>query len=145
MPIRSAKARWSGSMQEGSGQVDLKVGSYPYSAKTRLTDGEQVITTTNPEELIGAAQAACYNMALSVRLSSHGHIPDLLETECKVSLVSSGLGLKISRIVINTQATVSGLTDDEFQHHAQIAKDNCPVSNALIAVSITLNASLIQD
>ena len=145
MPTRSAKATWNGSIQDGSGQVELKVGTYPYSAKTRFDDGEQVITTTNSEELIGAAQAACYSMALSVRLSTHGHVPELIETDCRVTLSASGLGFKISRIVINAQAKVPGMSDAEFQEHAHIAKDNCPVSNALAAVPITLNASLIQS
>jgi osmotically inducible protein OsmC len=145
MPTRSAKADWSGSVQDGSGQIELKVGNYPYSAKTRFDDGEQVVQTTNPEELIGAAQAACYSMALSVRLSSHGKIPEHIETECKVTLAPSGLGFKISRIIINTQAKVPGLSQDEFQTHAQMAKDNCPISSALAAVPITLNATLITD
>lgn len=145
MPTRSAKANWSGSIQEGNGQIELKVGAYPYSAKTRFDDGKQVIATTNPEELIGAAQASCYNMALSVRLTNNGHTPEHIETECKVTLSASGLGFKISRIVIITQAKVPGMTDADFQTHAQIAKDNCPISNALAAVPITLNASLITD
>lgn len=144
MPTRSAKANWEGSIQEGSGQIELKVGNYPYSAKTRFDDGEQIIDTTNPEELIGAAQAACYNMALSVRLSTQGHSPEYIETECKVSLTPSGLGFKLSRIVINTRAKVPHMSEADFQKHAQAAKDNCPISSALAAVLITLNASLLE-
>lgn len=145
MPTRSAKANWTGSIQEGSGQIELKIGAYPYSAKTRFAEGEQVVATTNPEELMGAAQASCYSMALSVRLSTQGYTPETIETDCKVTLSASGIGFKISRIVINTQAKVPGITDADFQSHAQTAKDNCPISMALAAVPITLNASLIED
>ena len=97
MPTRSAKANWSGSVQDGHGEIELKVGSYPYSAKTRMGEGEQVTSTTNPEELIGAAQASCYNMALATRLSVHGHTPEHIETDCKVTLTPSGLGFKLSQ------------------------------------------------
>ncbi|MGB7339848.1 MAG: OsmC family peroxiredoxin [Phototrophicaceae bacterium] len=145
MPTRSAKASWIGSIQEGNGEVSLKVGTYPYSSKTRFSDGEQVTTTTNPEELIGAAQAACYNMALSARLSSQGFNPERIESDCKVTLTASGIGFKISRIAIQTQVKVANLSDEEFQRHAQMAKDNCPVSNALAAVPIQLTATLIND
>lgn len=142
MPTRSAKAEWQGTMQEGNGNIQLTIGTYPYSFKTRAD--EKDVSTTNPEELIAAAQAGCYSMALSARLNSHGLIPEKIETTCKVTLSPSGLGLKISRIVIITRAKVPGTDEVTFKEHAQIAKDNCPISMALAAVVIDLDAGLME-
>lgn len=143
MPVRSAKAEWEGTIQEGTGSIHLAFGDYPYSFKSRVDENE--VSATNPEELIAAAQAACYSMALSARLNSHGHIPEKIETTVKVSLVMSGMGMKISRIMIVTRAKVAGLDAAAFQEHALIAKDNCPVSTALAAVDIQLDAALMKD
>lgn len=142
MPVRSAKTEWEGTMQEGHGTMHLTIGDYPYTFKARVDDNETKVS--NPEELIAAAQAACYSMALSARLNSHGHVPEKIETTAKVSLVMSGLGMKISRIAITTRAKVSGLDNAAFKEHAKIAKDNCPVSLALAAVAIDLDAALME-
>jgi lipoyl-dependent peroxiredoxin len=142
MPTRSAKADWRGSIQDGEGHLHMTIGEHPYSARTRFDDAHH--PTTNPEELIAAAQAACYNMALSVRLSTQRIIPELLETTCKVSLTPSGLGFKISRIAISVQAKIPNMTEDEFKEHAKIAKETCPVSSALVAVPVTLETSLLD-
>lgn len=143
MVIRKAKAEWQGTMKEGNGNIELAIGTYPYSFKTRSNEGD--LSTTNPEELIAAAQASCYSMALSARLSSHSIIPEKIETTCKVTLSPSGLGLKISRISIVTRAKVADIDEAAFKEHAQIAKDNCPVSMALAAVVIDLDAGLMTD
>jgi len=143
MPTRTAKADWQGSMQEGSGTLIVAGASHPYSFKTRMD--EPVQQSTNPEELIAAAQAACYSMALSARLSLQGITVEHIETTCKVTLSLSGLGLKISHLVINTQVKAPNLTNEQLQQHALIAKDNCPVSNALVAVPSDLHAKLITD
>jgi len=142
MPIRTAKAEWEGTMQEGNGTMHLGIGDYPYSFKTRMD--EKDLAHANPEELIAAAQAGCYSMALSARLNSHGFTPEKIETDCKVTLSMSGVGLKISRIMIITRAKVEGMDEASFKEHAAIAKDNCPVSMALAAVPIDLNAALME-
>jgi lipoyl-dependent peroxiredoxin len=143
MPTRSAKAEWQGTMQEGNGDIQLTVGTYPYTFKTRFDEGE--VSATNPEELIAAAQASCYSMALSARLNSQGIIPEKIETTCKVTLTMLGRGMKISKIAINTRAKVAGMDEATFKEHAQIAKENCPVSNALAAVDIQIDAGLMKD
>jgi osmotically inducible protein OsmC len=142
MPTRSAKAEWHGSMQAGNGTLQLAIGNYPYSFKTRMDESN--VSTTNPEEMIAAAQATCYSMALSARLNSHGHIPEKIETTCKVTLSPSGLGLKISRIVIVARAKVANMDESTFKDHAQVAKDTCPISLALAAVNIVLDAALME-
>lgn len=142
MPTRSAKAEWEGTIQEGHGSVKLAIGTYPYSFKTRMDENN--ISHTNPEEMIAAAQAGCYSMALSARLNSHGFTPEKIETDCKVTLTMSGLGMKISRITIITRAKVAGMDEATFKEHAEVAKDNCPVSMALAAVVIDLDAALLE-
>jgi osmotically inducible protein OsmC len=142
MPTRSAKADWHGSIQEGEGHLHMSIGEHPYSARTRFDEAHH--PTTNPEELIAAAQAACYNMALSVRLNSQKIIPELLETTCKVILTPSGLGFKISRIVISVHAKIPNMSAEDFKEHAKIAKETCPVSSALVAVPFTLETSLAE-
>ena len=142
MPTRSAKADWRGSIQEGEGHLHMTIGEHPYSARTRFDEAHH--PTTNPEELIAAAQAACYNMALSVRLSMQKIVPETLETTCKVSLTPSGLGFKLSRIVISVSAKIPGMSAEEFKDIAQQAKETCPVSSALVAVPIALETHLID-
>lgn len=142
MPTRSAKAEWQGTMQEGDGNIQLNIGTHPYSFKTRADEDD--VSTTNPEELLAAAQAGCYSMALSARLNSHGIIPEKIETTCKVTLSMSGRGFKISRIAIVTRAKVAGVDETTFKEHAQVAKENCPVSLALAAVDIQLDAALME-
>ncbi|MDQ7027835.1 MAG: OsmC family peroxiredoxin [Anaerolineae bacterium] len=143
MPTRSAKAEWQGSMKEGNGTLELAQQKYPYSFKRRMNDEEH--PSTNPEELIAAAQAGCYSMALSARLSQQGFKVQNIETTCKVTLSMSGIGMKISRIAIHTKVKAPNLTQEQLQQHAKIAKDNCPVSNALLAVGVMLDAKLVED
>lgn len=142
MPTRSAKADWHGSIQEGEGHLHMSIGEHAYSARTRFDDADH--PSTNPEELIAAAQAACYNMALAVRLSMQKIVPELLETTTKVSLTPSGIGFKISRIAISVKAKIPNMSLAEFKEHATIAKETCPVSSALVAVPISLEAALVE-
>lgn len=142
MPTRSAKADWRGTLQEGRGNVHFGDFSEPYNFTGRVSE-ERIGTTA--EELVAAAQASCYNLALAVRLNNQGLTIERLDTTCKVTLTPSGVGLKISRIVIETRAKVPGLSAADFEQHAQAAKDTCPVSNALIAVGVTVSAELIVD
>jgi lipoyl-dependent peroxiredoxin len=141
MPKRNANARWEGSLTEGSGTMRLRTGAYegPYSFQSRFEEGDG----TNPEELIAAAHAGCFSMALSGELARHGHEVESVETEATVHLEKGDGGFAIKRIELRTRASVPGIDDDHFQQHAQAAKEGCPVSQALAAVeAIDLDAQL---
>jgi len=141
MPARTANARWEGGLKDGKGNMRLGGGAFEgqYSFSSRFEEG----TGTNPEELIAAAHAGCFSMALSAGLEKAGHSPNSVETEAKVHLSpKDGGGFRISRIDLVTTADVPGIGEDEFQQAAQGAKEGCPVSQALSAVEITLNATL---
>jgi lipoyl-dependent peroxiredoxin len=141
MPKRTANARWEGSLTEGNGTMRMASGAYegPYSFQSRFEEGDG----TNPEELIAAAHAGCFSMALSAELGRAGHEVDSVETEATVHLDKVDDGFAIKRIVLSTQATVPGIDDSEFQEIAEGAKKGCPVSQALAAVeSIELDARL---
>jgi osmotically inducible protein OsmC len=140
MAARKAKARWDGTFREGSGTMAMSSGAYEgaYSAQSRFADGEG----TNPEELIAAAHAGCFSMALSLALGEAGHPPESIETDATVHIVKQEQGFGISRIDLATRARVPGIDDDAFQRTAQAAKEGCPVSKALAAVEITLDATL---
>jgi lipoyl-dependent peroxiredoxin len=143
MPKRTANAVWEGSLTEGSGTMRMASGAYegPYSFQSRFEEGDG----TNPEELIAAAHAGCFSMALSAELGKAGHNPESVETEATLHLEKDGDGFTIKRIELSTRARVSGISDDEFQQVADGAKKGCPVSRALAAVeSIELDAQLVQ-
>jgi lipoyl-dependent peroxiredoxin len=143
MPRRTASARWDGSLQEGSGTMRMASGAYegPYSFQSRFEDGDG----TNPEELIAAAHAGCFSMALSLGLGQAGYEPESIETEATVQLDKVGDGFAITHIVLRTRARVPGIDADELQRQAQAAKDGCPVSKALGGVgSIELEAELLR-
>jgi lipoyl-dependent peroxiredoxin len=142
MPKRTANARWDGSLQEGSGTMRMASGSYegPYSFQSRFEEGDG----TNPEELIAAAHAGCFSMALSLALGQAGHDPESIETEATVEIDRVGDGFAITSIVLRTRARVPGIDADEFQQQAEAAKEGCPVSKALGGVdSIELEAELV--
>jgi osmotically inducible protein OsmC len=141
MPKRTANARWDGSLQEGRGTMRMASGAYegPYSFQSRFEEGEG----TNPEELIAAAHAGCFSMALSADLGRAGHTAESVETTATVHLDKGDGGFGITRIVLDTRARVPGISEEEFQRVAEGAKQNCPVSQALAAVdTIELNAQL---
>jgi osmotically inducible protein OsmC len=141
MPTRTANARWNGSLQDGEGTMRMASGAYegPYSFESRFEEGDG----TNPEELIAAAHAGCFSMALSGELGRAGHEPESVETEARVHLEQVEGGFAIKRIELRTRASVPGIDDDEFQKHANAAKEGCPVSQALAAVeSIEVDAEL---
>ena len=144
MPKRNASARWEGSLTEGAGTMRLGTGAYegPYSFQSRLEEGDG----TNPEELIAAAHAGCFSMALSGELGRAGHDLDSVETTATVQIDKVEDGFAISRIELSTRARVPGVSDDEFQEIANAAKQGCPVSKALASVdSIDLDAQLVED
>ena len=141
MPARTANARWEGGLKDGKGSMRLGGGAFEgqYSFSSRFEEG----VGTNPEELIAAAHAGCFSMAFSAGLERGGHSPNSVETEAKVHLSpKDGGGFRISRIDLITTAEVPGIDDAAFQQAAQAAKEGCPVSQALSAVEITVNATL---
>ena len=141
MPKRTASARWDGTLQEGSGTMRMKSGSYegPYSFQSRFQEGDG----TNPEELIAAAHAGCFSMALSGELGRAGHEPESVETEATVQLDKVDQGFKINRIQLELDAVIPGIDEAKFQELAAGAKAGCPLSKALASVpEITLVATL---
>jgi len=143
MPTRTASAVWNGSLQEGEGTMRMASGAYegPYSFQSRFQEGDG----TNPEELIAAAHAGCFSMALSADLGRAGYDAETVETTATVHLELDPAPPTIARIVLDTRAKVPGIEDAEFQELAQAAKRNCPVSRALAAVSsIEVNAELVS-
>jgi osmotically inducible protein OsmC len=143
MPTRTADASWEGSFTEGNGTMRMASGAYegPYSFTSRFEEGEG----TNPEELIAAAHAGCFSMALAAELGKAGHDPESVESEAVVHIEKEGEGFAIKRIELRTRARVPGISDEQFQEVAEGAKKGCPVSQALAAVeSIDLDARLVQ-
>ncbi|HLL91127.1 MAG TPA: OsmC family protein [Tepidisphaeraceae bacterium] len=139
--FRKAEAEWSGNLAQGKGHLKTASGAVDgaYDFKSRFENG----AATNPEELLGAAHAGCFSMALSHMLASAGHAPTRVHTTAKVHLEKQGEGFVIPKIELDTEATVPGISADEFQKHANAAKAGCPVSKALAATTITLNAKLV--
>ena len=137
---RKAHARWEGDLKSGKGNVRLGSGAHegPYSFTSRFEDG----SGTNPEELLGAAHAGCYSMALAHGLAQGGHPATQIETQATVSLEKSDAGFSITKIHLVTRGKVPGLSAEEFQKAAEDTKKNCIVSRAL-AVPITLDAQLV--
>lgn len=137
---QNASARWKGSLKDGSGTLSTGSGALvdkPYSFKTRF-EGEP---GTNPEELIGAAHAGCFSMALSMILGKAGFTPDKLETTATISLEQQGDGFAITASHLDLTATIPGITEEQFQELAAQAKAGCPVSKLLNA-EITLSGKL---
>ena len=137
MPVRKAAAVWRGDLQSGKGTVATGSGAFEgsYSFTSRFGDGTG---GTNPEELVGAAHAACFSMALSNNLARDGHRPTAVETTAEVHLDKGDDGFGIARIDLHTVGTVPGITAEDFQQYAEKTKTTCPVSKALAAVEITL-------
>jgi len=142
MPIRTAQAEWDGTLREGHGTMKLGQGAFSgnYSFASRFEEG----AGTNPEELIAAAHAGCFSMALAAGLTTAGHPPKRVCTTAMVHIEKSGDGFAITEINLDTQAEVPGIDDATFQAQAAAAKTGCPVSKALASVpKITLNAKLV--
>ena len=137
---RTARAAWQGTGKEGTGTLSTQSGVLKearYGFRTRFADGPG----TNPEELIAAAHAGCFTMALAFQLQGAGHTPDSLNTEARVSLEQEGGGWAIKAVALSLRAKVPGCGPEEFQRLAEAAKANCPVSKVLNA-AITLDAKL---
>lgn len=142
MPTRKAEAEWQGSLAEGSGLLKVGSGAFdvPYSFKSRFEEGQ---SATNPEELIGAAHAGCFTMALTAQLSRARITPKRIHTEARVKLEKIDEGFSITAIELETEADIPGIDDPTFQKYALDAKQNCPVSKALAGTNIRLNAKLL--
>jgi osmotically inducible protein OsmC len=142
MAAHSAKARWDGSLQEGGGTLAAGSGAFEgaYSFQSRFGEGE---TGTTPEELIAAAEAACFTMQLSGVLGRAGHEPERLETDAKANLRRDDSGARIESIVLSVRGRVPGVDQATFEQAAQEAKDGCIISRALAGVGeIQLEATL---
>jgi len=138
--MRDATAVWTGAGKDGRGTLTTQSATLketPYSFTTRFGDGKG----TNPEELIAAAHAGCFSMALAFGLSGAGHPPERLTTKADLSIVQEGGGWRITAVTLNLKAKVPGISRDEFLKAAEGAKANCPVSKVLNA-EITLKAEL---
>ncbi len=141
MATRNGNATWKGALKDGEGQLIVGDGVFEgaYSAASRFEEGEG----TNPEELIGAAHAACYSMALANVLDESGHASETVETTAKVSLRMGDDGPVINRIELVTRGRVPDIDQEHFAKHAEEAKAACPVSKALAGVGeITVEATL---
>jgi osmotically inducible protein OsmC len=138
MITRHSDAEWLGGVKEGSGTVKLGSGAYegPYSFRSRFESG----TGTNPEELIAAAHAGCYSMALSAALTGAGHPPTRIHTTASVKLEQAGASFTITEIELETEGQVPGIDEATFRNFAEEAKRTCPVSKALAGPHITLKA-----
>ncbi len=138
--MRDATAVWTGAGKDGRGTMTTQSGTLtgtPYSFATRFGDGKG----TNPEELIAAAHAGCFSMALAFQLSGAGHPPERLTTKADLAIVQEGGGWRITTVALHLNAKVPGIARDEFMKLAEAAKANCPVSKVLNA-EISLKAEL---
>jgi len=140
MAVRKAEAVWEGGFK-GKGKMKLGSGAFEgaYSFASRFENG----TGTNPEELIGAAHAGCFSMALSFMLEQAGFTPRRVQTSAKVHIDKAGEGFKITAIELETEADIPGIDEKKFMELADAAKKGCPVSQALSGTEITLKAKLV--
>ena len=141
MPVRTADAQWEGSLEDGKGTMRFGSGAFEgsYSFSSRFEEGPG----TNPEELIGAAHAGCFSMALAGGLSGAGHVPDSVHTTARVRIEKGESGFGITKIELECEARVPGVEEAKFQEIAESSKKGCPVSQALAAVDIALTAKLV--
>ena len=140
MPTRTANAEWKGSLRDGNGSMKMESRSYegPFSFQSRFKEGEG----TNPEELIAAAHAGCFSMQLSGLLGAKDITPESVQTEARVHVEKVEGGFGITKIDLVSRVRAPGVDESTFQEVANAAKEMCPVSQALKAVDITLDASL---
>jgi osmotically inducible protein OsmC len=141
MATRNGKAQWQGDLQGGQGRLTVGDGvlEAPYSFASRFEEGDG----TNPEELIAAAHAACFSMALSAALAADGHTPESVVTNAEVSLRNIDGKPTIDSIKLTTEGRVPGIDEATYQRYADLAKADCPVSRALAGVgTIELDARL---
>ena len=140
---KTASVHWEGQGKQGQGQISTETGAlkaYPYGFASRFEDDRRA---TNPEEILGAAHAACFTMAFSFACDKAGLATTDIDTQARVRLSKQGEGFVIDRIALTLKATVPGIDDAKFQEIAAAAKRDCPLSKALASVpEITLQATL---
>jgi osmotically inducible protein OsmC len=138
--VRSSEASWQGTVPEGGGQLSLGSGAFegPYSLRARVEEGQRA---TNPEELLGAAEAGCFTMSLANLLGEAGHPAQDLRTTARVTLEQVGSAFNITRIELRTIGEVAGVDAEQFAVFAKEAKD-CTVSRVLTGTEITVEAQL---
>lgn len=141
MPTRKANAQWNGDLKNGTGTMELASGSFQgnYTFASRFKNGNG----TNPEELIGAAHAGCYSMALSNELAEAGYDPEFVKTNAEVTFEITDDGPAITAIKLICEANIPKIEEDEFNNFAEGAKKGCPVSKALAGTDIILEAILL--
>ncbi|MDV8024265.1 MULTISPECIES: OsmC family protein [unclassified Rhodococcus (in: high G+C Gram-positive bacteria)] len=143
MPTRTSRTAWNGTLEQGSGQVELSSsGAATFDVSFPKRAAENADGTTSPEELIAAAHSSCYAMQLSALIAEAGGTPQSLEVTADVSLGPDQPGFKLTGIKLTVRGEVDGLDADGFAKAAQAAKETCPVSKALTGVDITLDAAL---
>ena len=142
MPVRKAEAEWTGGLRDGAGKVKLGSGAFEgnYSFGSRFENAKG----TNPEELLGAAHAGCFSMALAAGLGRAGFQPKRVHTTATVHIDKVGAGFEITKIELDCEAEVPNIDESAFHGQATAAKDGCPVSKALKATPITLKARLMK-
>lgn len=143
MPTRNASAFWEGNLKEGKGIMKLGGGAYegPYSFTSRFENGKG----TNPEELIGAAHAGCFSMALANIMATAGHTPRRVSTQAHVMFNKDEAGFRITGIELETEAAVPGIDQKGLEKYAEDAKKNCPVSRSLSErINVTVRAKLVS-
>ncbi|MDZ7345020.1 MAG: OsmC family protein [candidate division KSB1 bacterium] len=143
MPTRHASAVWEGNLKAGKGRMKFGSGAFDgaFSFASRFEEG----TGTNPEELIGAALAGCFSMALSNNLDKAGHAPRRVDTKARVNIEKGQEGFRITSITLQTEANVPGIDEKIFMEQAEATKKTCPVSKALTGTEIKLEAKLVQS
>jgi osmotically inducible protein OsmC len=142
MPVRESSAVWEGNLSKGKGRMRLGSGAFEgsYSFASRFEEGPG----TNPEELIGAAHAGCFSMALSLFLEQAGYTSESISTRARVRIDKQDDGFKITSIELDTEARVPGIDEKTFLQKAEEAKKRCPVSQAVSGTDIKLKAKLVN-
>jgi lipoyl-dependent peroxiredoxin len=143
MTLRKAEAVWTGTLKDGAGTFKVGSGTIesPYTWASRFGDD---VSKTNPEELVGAAHAACYAMFLSAQLTSAGFTPTRIQTGTVIDFGRDDKGPVLVSITLNVEAEVPGVSEAQFMELAEKSKEGCPISRALAAVPMTLNAKLLS-
>ncbi|TDT74922.1 osmotically inducible protein OsmC [Litoreibacter halocynthiae] len=142
MSVNTGSAKWSGTLKEGKGHVSTKSGALkdqPYGYNTRFEDAPG----TNPEELIGAAHASCFSMALSMVLGEHDLTADSIETSADITLEQKAGGFTVTKSHLTVKASIPDATEEAFMEAATGAKENCPISK-LLDCDITMDANLVS-
>ena len=139
MSVRSANAKWNGTLKDGKGTMHFSDYSGPFTFASRFEEGKG----TNPEELVGAAHAGCYSMFLSALISGENLVPESVETTAKVHLGSDETGPLVTNIDLTCQVKCQGLSQEKFKELAASAKEKCPISRLVAAADVKLSASLL--